>query len=73
MNLNQSRSRDKDGVVVNCNDASVEINFIVKSYGAALKTSVRHRTKSHVVFGNSNSSVMKGAPEDCIPCRCFWC
>ena len=35
--LNQSRSRDKDGVVVNSDDASVERNFIVKSYGDALK------------------------------------
>ena len=60
VNLNQSRSRDKDGVVVNCDDASVERNFIVKSYGDALKTSIRHCTKSHVVFGNSNSIVMKG-------------
>ena len=49
--------------MVNCDDASVEINSIVKAYGDALKTSARHRTKSHVVFGNSNSSVMKGAPE----------
>ena len=63
MNLNYSRSGDKDGVVVNWDDASAEINFIVKSYGDALKTSVRHRPKSHVVFGNSNSSVMKDAPE----------
>ena len=63
VNLNQFRSRDKDGVLVNFDDASVERNCIVKSYGDALKTSLRHRTKSHVVFGNSNSSVMKGAPE----------
>ena len=63
VNLHQSRSRNKDGVVANFNDASVQINFIVKSYGDALKTSVRHRTKSHVVFGNSNNSVMKGEPE----------
>ena len=63
VNLNQVRSRDKDGVVVNINDASVQIHFIVKSYGDALKTSVSHRTKSHVVFGNSYNSIMKSAPE----------
>ena len=63
VNLKQSRSRDKDCAVDNFNDVSVQINFIVKSYGDALKTSVRHCTKSCVVFGNSNSSCMKGAPE----------
>ena len=63
VNLKQSRSRDKYGVVVNFDYASVQRNCIVKSYGDALKTSVRHRTISHVVFGNSNSSVMKGKPE----------
>ena len=45
VNLNQSRSRDMDGVVVN------------------LKTSVRHHTNSHVVFGNSHNSIMKSVPE----------
>ena len=63
VNLNQSRSRGKDVVVVNFYDASIQINCIVKSYGDALKTSVRHRTKSHVVFGKSKDSLMKGEPE----------
>ena len=63
MNLSQSRSGDKDSEVVNFNDASVQRNVIVKSYGDALKTSVRHRTQSHIVFGNSSNSVIKGAPQ----------
>ena len=69
VNLNQCRSRDKDGVVVNFDDASVQRNCIVKSYGDALKTNVRLCTQSHVVFGNSNSSVMKGAPEVILHAR----
>ena len=50
-------------MVVNFNDVSIQRTCIVKSYGNALKTSLMHCTKSHVVFCNSNSSVMKGAPE----------
>ena len=44
-------------------DASVQINCKAKFHGDTFNTSVRHRTKSYVVFGSSNSSVMKGAPE----------
>ena len=68
VNLNQSRSCDKNGVVINFYDASVQIQFIVKSYGDALKTRVRHRTQSHVVFGNSNRCT-----GSYIPCIRFWC
>ena len=69
VNLNQSRSRDEDGVVVNFDDVSVQRKCILKSYGDELKTYVRHRTQSHVVFGNSNSSVMKGALEVILHAR----
>ena len=69
VNLNQYRSLDKDGMVVNFDDAPVQINCIVKSYGDALKTNVRLHTQSHVVFGNSYSSVMKGALEVLLHAR----